>query len=128
MMKGQGNRVLDYPVPCHPYQKMQETIGPKNWFDQALPLYFGTGMESRATDQKIVFKQGPERYEDGSNNLLGATALSCALMTIERAGMQAIRKHESDLPAYGISLLFCNPNVILYGDTRYLEYHGNSSS
>lgn len=96
-------------------------IGPQSVFDEALPLYFGAGMESLATDQKIILKQGPERYEGGSNNLLGAIALSCALLTIEGAGMNAIRKHESDLLEYGIGLLSRNPNVILYGDTGYLE-------
>lgn len=96
-------------------------VGPQNVFDMALPLYFGAGMESEATDQKITLKQGPERYESGSNNLLGAIALNCALLTIEHAGMDAIRKHESDLLAYGNSLLSQNSNVILYGDTRYLE-------
>lgn len=96
-------------------------IGPQRAFDEALPLYFGAGMESTATDEKIVIKKGPERYEGGSNNLLGATALSAALLTIERAGMHAIRKRESDLLEYGIGLLSRNPDVILYGDTEYLE-------
>lgn len=96
-------------------------IGPQRVFDEALPLYFGAGMESFATDSEILLKQGPERYEGGSNNLLGAIAISCALLTIERAGMNSIRKQERDLLAYGISLLSRNPNVILYGDTRYLE-------
>jgi len=96
-------------------------IGPESAFDEALPLYFGAGMESLATDQEITFKQGPERYEGGSNNLLGAIALSCALLTIESVGINAIRKHESDLLEYGISLLSRNPNLILYGDTRHLE-------
>lgn len=98
-------------------------IGPQRVFDEALPLYFGAGMESSATPQKIKFKQGPERYEGGSNNLLGAIALSCALQTIEGAGMYAIRKKESELLAYGISLLSRNPKVILYGDTEHLEDH-----
>jgi selenocysteine lyase/cysteine desulfurase len=35
--------------------------------------------------------------------------------------MNAIRQYESDLLEYGISLLSGNPNVILYGDTEYLE-------
>ncbi|WP_070000542.1 aminotransferase class V-fold PLP-dependent enzyme [Cellulosilyticum sp. I15G10I2] len=96
-------------------------IGPQNVFDNALPLYFGAGMESLATDQHVVLKLGPERYESGSNNLLGAIALSCSLLTIENTGMNAIRKHESDLLAYGINLLSLNANVILYGDTRCLE-------
>lgn len=96
-------------------------IGPQNVFDNGLPLYLGAGMESLATDEQVVLKLGPERYEAGSNNLLGAIALSCALLTIENTGMNAIRKHESDLLAYGISLLSHNPSVILYGDTRCLD-------
>ncbi|WP_124065041.1 hypothetical protein [Clostridium sp. E02] len=44
-------------------------------FDAALPLYFGAGMETSATDYEIKLKKGPARYEAGSNNLLGAIAL-----------------------------------------------------
>lgn len=96
-------------------------VGPQRVFDEALPLYFGAGMEESATPREIILKDGPERYEGGSNNLLGATALSCALLTIERVGMSAIRRQESDLLAYGIKALSHNPNVILYGDSQHLE-------
>ncbi|WP_304509918.1 aminotransferase class V-fold PLP-dependent enzyme [Anaerotignum sp.] len=96
-------------------------IGPQKAFDAALPLYFGAGMETFATDYEIKLKKSPARYEGGSNNLLGAIATSCALLTIDQTGMSAIRKQEQDLLAYGISLLSQNPNVIIYGDTGYLE-------
>jgi selenocysteine lyase/cysteine desulfurase len=96
-------------------------VGPQRAFDAALPLYFGAGMEASATDQEIVLKDGPERYEGGSNNLLGAVALSCALLTIERAGMNAIRRQESGLLKYGICLLSNIPGVILYGDPEDLR-------
>lgn len=96
-------------------------VGPQRAFDAALPLYFGAGMEASATDQEIVLKDGPERYEGGSNNLLGAVALSCALLTIESAGMNAIRRQESGLLKYGICLLSNIPGVILYGDPEDLR-------
>jgi selenocysteine lyase/cysteine desulfurase len=96
-------------------------VGPQRAFDAALPLYFGAGMEASATDQEIVLKDGPERYEGGSNNLLGAVALSCALLMIERAGMDAIRRQESGLLKYGIGLLSDIPGVILYGDPEDLH-------
>jgi selenocysteine lyase/cysteine desulfurase len=95
-------------------------VGPKRVFDNALPLYFGAGMEVTVSPT-IVLKDGPERYEGGSNNLLGGIALSCALLSIQRAGMQAIRRQESSLLAYGISRLSRIPSVILYGDSRYIE-------
>lgn len=96
-------------------------IGPQKAFDAALPLYFGAGMETFATDYEIKLKKGAARYEGGSNNLLGAIATSCALLTIEHAGMDEICKQEQDLLAYGMNLLSQNPNVIIYGDTRHLE-------
>ncbi|HEX3077176.1 MAG TPA: aminotransferase class V-fold PLP-dependent enzyme [Lachnospiraceae bacterium] len=96
-------------------------IGPQSTFDEALPLYLGAGMEESATDSEIILKEGPERYEGGSNNLLGAIALSCALLTIERTGIDCIRRHECELLEYGISMLSHLPNVILYGDTKNLE-------
>ena len=40
-------------------------VGLQRAFDAALPLYFGAGMEASATDQEIVLKDGPERYEGG---------------------------------------------------------------
>jgi len=95
-------------------------IGPRKVFDEALPLYFGAGMASSITEDDIVFKDGPARYEAGSQNLLGAIALCCALLTIERTGMHAIQKHESGLLAYGTELLSRIPAVIQYGDTNCL--------
>ena len=95
-------------------------VGPQKVFDQELPLYFGAGMASSVTTDDIVLKDGPARYEAGSQNLLGAIALCCALLTIERTGMNAIQKHESGLLAYGTELLARNPSVIQYGDTHCL--------
>ena len=96
-------------------------IGPQKAFDAALPLYFGAGMETLVTDDEIKLKKSPARYEGGSNNLLGAIATSCALLTMEHIGMNAICNQEQDLLVYGINLLSQNPNVIIYGDTGFLE-------
>ena len=96
-------------------------IGPKYAFDEALPLYFGAGMQAFTTDEEIIFKEGPARYEGGSNNLLGAIALSCSIQTLKQAGMDSIKRHENDLLSYGFYLLSQNPNVILYGDSYCLN-------
>ena len=96
-------------------------IGAKKVLDQGCPLCFGAGMTDLVTTQEIIFKESPQRYAAGSNNILGAIALACALLTIEQAGRSVIRGHELNLLSYGINLLTRNSNVILYGDSKYLE-------
>lgn len=97
-------------------------VGNKDVLNQGYPLCFGAGMTELVTDQTIVLKDSPQRYEAGSNNIMGAIALSSALLTIDQVGMDVIKEHEKELLRYGIRRLEQNPNVILYGDTNNLGY------
>lgn len=97
-------------------------VGNKDVLNQGYPLCFGAGMTELVTDEKIVLKDSPQRYEAGSNNIMGAIALSSALLTIDDIGMDVIKKHEKELLTYGINKLEENPNIILYGDTNNLEH------
>jgi cysteine desulfurase/selenocysteine lyase len=96
-------------------------IGPKEVLYSEYPLYYGAGMAELVTEREIILKESPERYEAGSNNILGAIALACSLNTIEQTGMGRIQRHESELLDYGIERLMHIPGVILYGDSRRLE-------
>lgn len=97
-------------------------IGNKEVLNKGCPLCYGAGMTELVTDKEIILKESPQRYEAGSNNLLGAIAVSASLLSIEHMGMDVIKKHEKELLTYCICRLKQNPNVIIYGDTENLNY------
>ena len=97
-------------------------IGNKDALNKGCPLIYGAGMTELVTDKEIILKKSPQRYEAGSNNLLGAIAVSASLLTIEQTGMDVIKKHEKELLTYCVRKLKQNPNVIIYGDTDNLDY------
>lgn len=96
-------------------------VGNKQVLDNGQPLCYGAGMTKFVSDREIIMKESPQRYEGGSNNILGVIALITAFQTMSRVGLNSIRNHESRLLWYANYQLKKNDNVILYGDTNYLE-------
>lgn len=58
----------------------------------------------------------PEREEAGTPNLPGAVLLGCALETLMRVGMDAVRTHEQALLRPLMAWLTSTPGVRVYGD------------
>lgn len=96
-------------------------VGNKQVLNKGYPLCYGAGITELVTDNEIILKNSPQRYEAGSNNILGVIALATAIQTITQVNMNVIKKHESELLSYAMHHLKLNPNVIIYGDTTYLE-------
>lgn len=96
-------------------------IGSKELLNNSYPLCFGAGMTQLVTPDKIILEDSPQRYEAGSNNLLGAIALATAIQTINQIGIEKINEYETNLLHYAINKLKENANVIIYGDTSNIE-------
>lgn len=118
---------IDYLVFCAhktyaPYYT-GALIAPKKVLNQGLPLLFGAGITESVTDNNIVLRESPYRYEAGSNNILGVIALDTAFQTIKRIGFKTIRKQELSLLSYAYKHLKNIPDVIIYGDINDIEEH-----
>lgn len=96
-------------------------VGNKQVLNNGQPLCYGAGITDFVSNNEIILKDSPQRYEAGSNNILGVIALATAIQTINKISIDVIKKHELELLSYAINQLKQNPNVIIYGDTEYLE-------
>ncbi|WP_324824268.1 aminotransferase class V-fold PLP-dependent enzyme [Sinanaerobacter sp. ZZT-01] len=96
-------------------------VGNKHALNMGYPLCFGAGITELVTDQEVILKKSPQRYEAGSNNILGVIALATAIQTMIRVHMDVIKKHESELLSYAMRQMKENPRVILYEDSENLE-------
>lgn len=90
-------------------------VGPKNFFDQYLPIEYGGYISEFVNTKKIVLRDSPSRYEAGYPNITGIIAMATALKFISRIGINNIDQIESDLYKYLLDGLKKIPNIILYG-------------
>jgi selenocysteine lyase/cysteine desulfurase len=92
-------------------------IGRRDTFMLGTPEYVGGGTVNLVTSQIVDWAMPPASEEAGSPNVVGAVALARAIKTLERIGLDAIARHETDLTAYALQRLALVPGITLYGDT-----------
>jgi len=91
-------------------------IGRRDTFEQGEPEYRGGGtVEFVATDD-VTWGQGPDRDEAGTPNVVGAVALAAAVQALERVGMDAVARHETELTAYALERLASIGGLRVYGE------------
>jgi cysteine desulfurase/selenocysteine lyase len=83
---------------------------------EAMPPFLGGGdMISSVTFERSSWNVLPYKFEAGTPNIEAAIGLHAALDYIDAIGFDAIGAHESDLLAYGTSVLESTPGVRLIG-------------
>ena len=74
--------------------------GKERWLD-AIPPYQGGGeMIQKVTFEKTTFNELPFKFEAGTPDYIGSTALSAALDYVKGIGLENISKHEHELLEY----------------------------
>lgn len=74
--------------------------GKERWLD-AIPPYQGGGeMIKKVTFEKTTFNELPFKFEAGTPDYIGSTALSAALDYVKGIGLENISKHEHELLEY----------------------------
>ena len=89
--------------------------GRRELLDGLPPLLRGGGMVDEVYEHGFTFKEGPERFEAGTQNVAGAVGLAAALRYVERVGFPAIRAHENALTRRLFDGLASLRSVKLYG-------------
>lgn len=90
-------------------------IGPKETFENAVPVYTGGGDVRLVSKNFIEWKGPPEKDEAGSPDVIGVYALMAAIKTLNYIGMDVLHKHETELINYAIERLKTIPDITLYG-------------
>lgn len=74
-------------------------VGRADWLDSAPPHLAGGGAVESVRVDAVDWKQGADRHEGGTPNVLGIAALARALVELERLGDGPRREHETALTA-----------------------------
>jgi len=85
----------------------------RNGIDLAPLKFGGTGSRSESIEQPMFL---PDRYESGTPNTPGITALLGGLSFIERTGIDTIIRRKQDLRQSILTRLSDIPQVVIYGD------------
>jgi cysteine desulfurase/selenocysteine lyase len=79
--------------------------GKETWLDKLPPYQGGGEMIAHVTFEKTTFNALPFKFEAGTPDYVGSTALGEAIRYIEKIGLENIRRHEEGLLRYATEKL-----------------------
>jgi len=80
-------------------------FGKEEWLNQMPPYQGGGEMISTVTFEKTTYNVLPFKFEAGTPDYIGSTALAEALRYVQNIGLDKIAAHEHDLMTYATTLL-----------------------
>ncbi|MDR0429013.1 MAG: cysteine desulfurase [Tannerellaceae bacterium] len=89
--------------------------GKEKWLDRIPPYQGGGEMIASVSFEETFFNELPFKFEAGTPDYIGSTALAEALGYIERIGMEAIAVYEGELLAYATERLLALGDVRIFG-------------
>ena len=92
--------------------------GKEEWLDRLPPYQGGGEMIQTVTFEKTVFNELPFKFEAGTPDYIGTTALARAIDYVGAIGMDRIQAHEQRLTAYAVQQLKEIPGMRLLGEAR----------
>lgn len=86
-----------------------------------MPPYMGGGeMIAKVTFEKTTYNELPFKFEAGTPDYVGTTALAAALDYVESIGIEAIAKHETELLDYASKRLLSEfPKAFILGTSAH---------
>ena len=92
--------------------------GKEEWLDKLPPYQGGGEMIQTVSFEKTVFNELPFKFEAGTPDYIGTTALARALDYVSAIGMDHINAHERELTAYAMQQLKRIPDMRIFGETE----------
>ena len=89
--------------------------GKEEWLDKLPPYQGGGEMIATVTFEKTVFNELPFKFEAGTPDYIGSTALAEALNYVERIGMDRISNYEQELLRYATEKLSAIEGMRIFG-------------
>lgn len=78
------------------------------------PLFYGGGMVDLVSYEKSTFREHPEKFEAGTQNISGVIALEESINYINKIGFENIKKYENNLLKYALEKLKTLKEIIIY--------------
>jgi selenocysteine lyase/cysteine desulfurase len=93
-------------------------IGQKDMLRKCNCPYKGGGQVNLVTPQRVYWSDSPEKFEPGTQNLIGVVALTSAINILDKLGMENIEEYENRLNQYLVSKVKDIPNILYYSDIK----------
>lgn len=92
--------------------------GKEEWLDKLPPYQGGGEMIQSVSFEKTVFNELPYKFEAGTPDYIGTTALAVALDYVNKIGMDKIAAHEHELTQYAMQQLRQIEGMRLFGEAE----------
>ncbi|MDR1623539.1 MAG: cysteine desulfurase [Tannerellaceae bacterium] len=92
--------------------------GKEEWLDRLPPYQGGGEMIATVTFEKTVFNELPFKFEAGTPDYIGSTALAEALRYVETIGIENIAAYENDLMQYATEKLTAVEGSRIFGQAK----------
>lgn len=92
--------------------------GKEEWLDKLPPYQGGGEMIQSVSFEKTVFNELPYKFEAGTPDYIGTTALAVALDYVNKIGMDKITAHEHELTQYAMQQLRQIEGMRLFGEAE----------
>ncbi|MCQ2224511.1 MAG: cysteine desulfurase [Paludibacteraceae bacterium] len=93
--------------------------GKEAWLDRIPPYQGGGEMIQKVTFEKTTFNELPFKFEAGTPDYIGSTALAEALNYVSAIGMDNIAAHEQELVRYTLEKLGEVENIRFIGNAKH---------
>ncbi len=90
--------------------------GKEDWLDRLPPYQGGGEMIQHVSFERTTFNELPFKFEAGTPDYIGTTALARALDYVTALGMDRIAAHEHDLTTYTMERLRQVPGMRIFGE------------
>lgn len=92
--------------------------GKENWLDRLPPYQGGGEMIKNVSFEKTTFNELPFKFEAGTPDYIGSTALAKALDYVSAIGMEQISEYEHDLTEYTITRMKEIDGMRIFGEAE----------
>ncbi len=93
--------------------------GKEEWLDKLPPYQGGGEMIATVSFEKTVFNELPFKFEAGTPDYIGSTALAEALRYVDRLGMDNIAAYEQELLQYATEKLNAIEGMRIFGNAAH---------
>ena len=93
--------------------------GKEEWLDKLPPYQGGGEMIQSVSFEKTIFNELPFKFEAGTPDYIGTTALAKALDYVSALGMENIEAHEQELTRYAMQRLKQIEGMRIFGEAEH---------
>ena len=92
--------------------------GKEKWLEQMPPYQGGGEMIQHVSFERTTFNELPFKFEAGTPDYIGTTALATALDYVSAIGMEQIAAHEQELLSYAMQRMDEIPGMRIFGRAK----------